>query len=126
MFVYFVCLSFNHSCMRRRTINMVSWCSWLSRQSNTLKVSGSSPGDATAKHFRQNWAVDYFFLLSFVNYLIFGVLDFKLCQRAHYIAFLMWTESYSIHFLGSGLVMQIAQPNTLDPRQKQNHRELFQ
>ena len=26
---------------------MVSWCSWLSRQSNTLKVSGSSPGDAT-------------------------------------------------------------------------------
>lgn len=24
----------------------VSWCSWLSRQSNTLKVSGSSPGDA--------------------------------------------------------------------------------
>ena len=25
---------------------MVSWCSWLSRQSNTLKVSGSSPGDA--------------------------------------------------------------------------------
>ena len=31
------------------TINchpMVSWCSWLSRQSNTLKVSGSNPGDA--------------------------------------------------------------------------------
>ena len=25
----------------------VSWCSWLSRQSNTLKVSGSNPGDAT-------------------------------------------------------------------------------
>lgn len=25
---------------------MVSWCSWLSRQSNTLKVSGSNPGDA--------------------------------------------------------------------------------
>ncbi|KAI2624513.1 hypothetical protein GGS21DRAFT_532650, partial [Xylaria nigripes] len=25
--------------------NMVSWCSWLSRQSNTLKVSGSSPGE---------------------------------------------------------------------------------
>lgn len=25
---------------------MVSWCSWLSRQSNTLKVSGSSPGEA--------------------------------------------------------------------------------
>ena len=24
----------------------VSWCSWLSRQSNTLKVSGSNPGDA--------------------------------------------------------------------------------
>ena len=24
----------------------VSWCSWLSRQFNTLKVSGSSPGDA--------------------------------------------------------------------------------
>ena len=24
----------------------VSWCSWLSRQSNTLKVSGSSPGEA--------------------------------------------------------------------------------
>jgi hypothetical protein len=24
---------------------MVSWCSWLSRQSNTLKVSGSSPGE---------------------------------------------------------------------------------
>ena len=23
---------------------MVGWCSWLSRQSNTLKVSGSSPG----------------------------------------------------------------------------------
>ncbi|KAI1757175.1 hypothetical protein F4782DRAFT_217369 [Xylaria castorea] len=28
------------------TLNhMVSWCSWLSRQSNTLKVSGSSPGE---------------------------------------------------------------------------------
>ncbi|KAJ7944874.1 hypothetical protein O6P43_034204, partial [Quillaja saponaria] len=27
-----------------------SWCSWLSRQSNTLKVSGSSPGDAIFKH----------------------------------------------------------------------------
>ena len=27
-------------------ISKVSWCSWLSRQSNTLKVSGSSPGDA--------------------------------------------------------------------------------
>jgi hypothetical protein len=26
--------------------NKVSWCSWLSRQSNTLKVSGSNPGDA--------------------------------------------------------------------------------
>ncbi|KAA0033920.1 hypothetical protein E6C27_scaffold43059G001110 [Cucumis melo var. makuwa] len=26
--------------------SVVSWCSWLSRQSNTLKVSGSSPGDA--------------------------------------------------------------------------------
>ena len=25
----------------------VSWCSWLSRQSNTLKVSGSSPGEAS-------------------------------------------------------------------------------
>ncbi|KAJ3681293.1 hypothetical protein LUZ60_015782 [Juncus effusus] len=25
---------------------MVSWCSWLSRQSNTLKVSGSNPGEA--------------------------------------------------------------------------------
>lgn len=25
---------------------MVSWCSWLSRQSNTLKVSGSTPGEA--------------------------------------------------------------------------------
>ena len=24
----------------------VSWCSWLSHQSNTLKVSGSSPGEA--------------------------------------------------------------------------------
>ena len=24
----------------------VSWCSWLSRQSNTLKVSGSNPGEA--------------------------------------------------------------------------------
>ncbi|CAN1199463.1 Sugar transporter ERD6-like 5, partial [Linum perenne] len=23
-----------------------SWCSWLSRQSNTLKVSGSNPGEA--------------------------------------------------------------------------------
>ena len=28
------------------TNKVVSWCSWLSRQSNTLKVSGSSPGDA--------------------------------------------------------------------------------
>ncbi|KAI1750967.1 hypothetical protein F4782DRAFT_229964 [Xylaria castorea] len=25
--------------------SLVSWCSWLSRQSNTLKVSGSSPGE---------------------------------------------------------------------------------
>ena len=25
----------------------MSWCSWLSRQSNTLKVSGSNPGDAS-------------------------------------------------------------------------------
>ena len=29
----------------------VSWCSWLSRQSNTLKVSGSSPGDAIVFFF---------------------------------------------------------------------------
>ncbi|KAI1160652.1 hypothetical protein F5B18DRAFT_497702 [Nemania serpens] len=32
-------------CSSRRIIcQLVSWCSWLSRQSNTLKVSGSSPG----------------------------------------------------------------------------------
>ena len=30
---------------------LVSWCSWLSRQSNTLKVSGSSPGDAILSFF---------------------------------------------------------------------------
>ena len=29
-----------------RATKVVSWCSWLSRQSNTLKVSGSNPGDA--------------------------------------------------------------------------------
>lgn len=29
-----------------RNSKMVSWCSWLSRQSNTLKVSGSNPGEA--------------------------------------------------------------------------------
>ncbi|MQL92993.1 hypothetical protein Taro_025646 [Colocasia esculenta] len=34
----------------RKSSTKVSWCSWLSRQSNTLKVSGSSPGDAIA-HF---------------------------------------------------------------------------
>ncbi|CAN0924076.1 hypothetical protein LINGRAHAP2_LOCUS33941, partial [Linum grandiflorum] len=27
----------------QQQIQMVSWCSWLSRQSNTLKVSGSNP-----------------------------------------------------------------------------------
>ena len=27
----------------------MSWCSWLSRQSNTLKVSGSNPGDAIVR-----------------------------------------------------------------------------
>ena len=33
-------------------IKKVSWCSWLSRQSNTLKVSGSNPGEAIfSKHF---------------------------------------------------------------------------
>ena len=32
--------------MLKHLNNKVSWCSWLSRQSNTLKVSGSSPGDA--------------------------------------------------------------------------------
>jgi hypothetical protein len=34
--------------------NMVSWCSWLSRESNTLKVSGSSLGEIRC----------FFFLLS--------------------------------------------------------------
>ena len=29
-----------------KKLSMVSWCSWLSRQSNTLKVSGSNPGEA--------------------------------------------------------------------------------
>ena len=34
-------------CMIRYIITpKVSWCSWLSRQSNTLKVSGSNPGEA--------------------------------------------------------------------------------
>ena len=30
---------------------MVEWCSWLSRQSNTLKVSGSSPGSISSFFF---------------------------------------------------------------------------
>ena len=30
---------------------MVLWCSWLSRQSNTLKVSGSNPGEAIFSFF---------------------------------------------------------------------------
>ncbi|PPD93221.1 hypothetical protein GOBAR_DD09843 [Gossypium barbadense] len=34
---------------KKKAANMVSWFSWLSRQSNTLKVSGSSPGDARIK-----------------------------------------------------------------------------
>ena len=37
---------YNYVILRVITTNQVSWCSWLSRQSNTLKVSGSSPGDA--------------------------------------------------------------------------------
>ena len=37
---YYVNINFKH------LNSKVSWCSWLSRQSNTLKVSGSSPGDA--------------------------------------------------------------------------------
>ena len=37
---YYVNINFKH------LNSKVSWCSWLSRQSNTLKVSGSSPGEA--------------------------------------------------------------------------------
>ena len=37
---YYVNINFKH------LNSEVSWCSWLSRQSNTLKVSGSSPGEA--------------------------------------------------------------------------------
>ena len=32
--------------LRLLSCNKVSWCSWWSRQSNTLKVSGSSPDEA--------------------------------------------------------------------------------
>ena len=40
----------------------MSWCSWLSRQSNTLKVSGSSPGDA-------NFSLAFYLLtLNFVDF----------------------------------------------------------
>jgi len=34
---------FDHT-LRQATCELVRWCSWLSRQSNTLKVSGSNPG----------------------------------------------------------------------------------
>ena len=32
--------------IRYNILQRVSWCSWLSRQSNTLKVSGLNPGEA--------------------------------------------------------------------------------
>ena len=53
---------------------MVSWCSWLSRQSNTLKVSGSNPGDA----------IRYFCSLAFL-FLFLSIFDWFLspCQRDH-------------------------------------------
>ena len=35
------CFLFVHA-----NVHKVSWCSWLSRQSNTLKVSGSNSGEA--------------------------------------------------------------------------------
>jgi hypothetical protein len=42
---------------------LVEWCSWLSRQSNTLKVSGSNPGLIILDYYES--AVCFFFYLFF-------------------------------------------------------------
>jgi hypothetical protein len=43
---------------------MVSWCSWLSRQSNTLKVSGSNPGEANSSFFFAAQSYSFFLLIT--------------------------------------------------------------
>jgi len=37
---------------------MFSWCSWLSHKSNTLKVSGSNPGENSCSFF---FSISFFF-----------------------------------------------------------------
>jgi hypothetical protein len=51
----------------------VSWCSWLSRQSNTLKVSGSNPGEAKCKLF--------LFLRLLVSFLFLQLLFYQFPNR---------------------------------------------
>ena len=45
--IYYECLKSNSEF----TVTLVSWSSWLSHSSNTLKVFGSSPGDANCSIF---------------------------------------------------------------------------
>ncbi|AET03133.1 hypothetical protein MTR_8g063140 [Medicago truncatula] len=67
---------------------MVSWCSWLSRQSNTLKVSGSNPGEAIFMKFvfwvgvQRIWC-DPLSSHAAANWLIFT--NRVLSQRANYV-----------------------------------------
>ena len=63
---------------------MFGWCSWLSRQSNTLKVPGSIPGSNTFSNLKKK------------NSTIFHV-----TQGSHYLTSIMFEQSLTRKFFFS-------------------------
>ena len=73
----------------------VSWCSWLSRQSNTLKVSGSNPGDAIV---RKNVCVA--FGNSKLRNLFFSYPTFELKKKVDWACNqVLWASSFIYFFI---------------------------
>ena len=77
--------------------NQVEWCSWLSRQSNTLKVSGSSPGSINFLAFLHISVLKglIFFLFLYTEYVQFDIHCLALRVGFGYVESELRYESYA-------------------------------
>ena len=77
--------------------NRVEWCSWLSRQSNTLKVSGSSPGSINFLAFLHISVLKglIFFLFLYTEYFQFDIHCLALRVGFGYVESELRYESYA-------------------------------
>ena len=85
-------------------ISQVSWCSWLSRQSNTLKVSGSSPGEANLFFLPHLFFPYIFFPLAYtccsiyyISWLIISTTPLALRQQASRSDLLPWSQHVKLY-----------------------------